>query len=223
MMLVYERLRDVATETDRILDVGTKTGKNLTNVAGGVVAIDVDINPAADVEYVVADGRRVPFDDDTFDCVVSAQVLEHVAGKDTFINEVERVLRPGGRFLVAFPNRMFPLDPHSLPPFFPWLPKRLVLRYFDLVGDEDQYEYVQDHCFYLTSIRGRRLLERHFESVTYGTLDYSMAYPYIFQSDLGRAYKRALPVIDRVVSGLPFGERLYELAFRHTAYECILE
>ena len=223
MTLVYERLRDVAEGSDSILDVGTKTGEHVADIDGEVVAIDIDVDPDADIEYAVADGRRLPFDDDSFDYVVSAQVLEHVSEKATLIEEVARVLKPGGRFLVAFPNRFFPLDPHSLSPFFPWLPKRVVLLYFGLLGHDDQYEYVRDHCFYLTSLGGRRLLERNFGSVSYRTLDYSVAYSQIFQSDIGLAYKRMLPFIRLVVSTIPYGERLYELSFRHTAYECVLE
>ena len=67
-------------------------------------------NPDLD-EVVVHDVNRdlqLPFDDETFDAVaitVSAQYLTHPV--DTF-GEVNRILKPGGVFIVTFSNRMFP-------------------------------------------------------------------------------------------------------------------
>ena len=67
-------------------------------------------NPDLD-EVVVHDVNQdlqLPFDDDTFDAVaitVSAQYLTHPV--DTF-GEVNRILKPGGVFIVTFSNRMFP-------------------------------------------------------------------------------------------------------------------
>ena len=42
--------------------------------------------------------------DDTFDCVVSVEVLEHVERDDAFVAEVYRVLRNDGVFLMTTPN-----------------------------------------------------------------------------------------------------------------------
>ena len=67
-------------------------------------------NPDLD-EVVVHDVNRnleLPFEDDTFDAVaitVSVQYLVHPI--DTFA-EVNRILKPGGVFIVSFSNRMFP-------------------------------------------------------------------------------------------------------------------
>ena len=71
---------------------------------------EMDDNPDLD-EVVVHDVNRdpgLPFDDDTFDAVaitVSVQYLIHPV--DTF-DEVNRILKPGGVFIVSFSNRMFP-------------------------------------------------------------------------------------------------------------------
>lgn len=222
MTLVYNRLEDLASEGDAILDIGTKSGEHLTQVSGQVTAIDLTIEPAADIEYALADGRELPFADDCFDYVTAAQVLEHVSDKEAMLDEVVRVLKPDGVFLVAFPNRIFPLDPHNLPPFFPWFPKRLVLTYLAGIGAYDKYNYVLNQCFYLTSVRGRQLLESRFDQVTYETIEFSVDYSEIFQSNLGILYKKLLPTIVFITSTLPFGERMFELLFRHTAYECRL-
>jgi SAM-dependent methyltransferase len=42
--------------------------------------------------------------DNTFDCVVSFQVIEHIKNDDLFVKEIHRVLKPGGIFLCTTPN-----------------------------------------------------------------------------------------------------------------------
>jgi Methyltransferase domain len=75
-----------------------------------------------DVAWVRADGRDLPFDDDTFDIAFSNAVVEHVGSEDeqrAFVAELCRVAR--GVF-VATPNRWFPIDVHTLMPVVHWLP-----------------------------------------------------------------------------------------------------
>jgi SAM-dependent methyltransferase len=118
-MLIYEELRRIVGDDDDVLDVGTKDGRHLDGVAGDVYALDLGPDPRLPtVTYVRGDGCALPFNDGSFDYVVSNQVLEHVRDKDRILDEIHRVLRPDGTFLVSFPNRLFPGNPHDLPPFF---------------------------------------------------------------------------------------------------------
>jgi SAM-dependent methyltransferase len=77
------------------------------------------------VSVVRADGRELPFADDTFDLGFSNAVVEHVAGgrdgQRSFVHELCRVAE---RVFVTTPNRYFPLEVHSLLPFAHWLPRR---------------------------------------------------------------------------------------------------
>jgi hypothetical protein len=85
------------------------------------------------VTAVRADGRKLPFADGAFDLGFSNAVIEHVAGgrhgQRQFLTELCRVAR---RVFVTTPNRLFPVDPHSLLPFVHWLPegelRRRILR-----------------------------------------------------------------------------------------------
>ena len=44
------------------------------------------------------------FEDNFFDCVVAAEVIEHILDTDFFIGEIKRVLKPNGFFVVSTPN-----------------------------------------------------------------------------------------------------------------------
>ena len=45
-----------------------------------------------------------PFEDNSFDTIVTFQVIEHVKDDEGFIQEIHRVLRPGGKALITTPN-----------------------------------------------------------------------------------------------------------------------
>lgn len=51
-----------------------------------------------DIDYRVGFGEALPYDDDAFDAVVCVDVLEHVRDLGTVLEEIRRVLRPGGLF-----------------------------------------------------------------------------------------------------------------------------
>jgi SAM-dependent methyltransferase len=46
----------------------------------------------------------LPFEDATFDLVVSIDTLEHLSDDQSFVNELRRTLRPGGQALITVPN-----------------------------------------------------------------------------------------------------------------------
>jgi 2-polyprenyl-6-hydroxyphenyl methylase / 3-demethylubiquinone-9 3-methyltransferase len=58
-----------------------------------------------EIEYLVAAGEELPFDDDSFDFVYCCDVLEHVDSVDRTIAEAARVLRPDGVYIYDTINR----------------------------------------------------------------------------------------------------------------------
>ena len=75
------------------------------------------------VRTVVADGRALPFGDGEFELGFSNAVVEHVGGRDdqrAFVRELCRVAR---RVFVTTPNRLFPVEVHTLYPVVHWLPR----------------------------------------------------------------------------------------------------
>ena len=52
----------------------------------------------------------LPYDDNSFDCVVSFQVIEHIKDDHSFLKEISRVLKPNGFALISTPNRPMSLS-----------------------------------------------------------------------------------------------------------------
>lgn len=100
---------DLLAGHDRILDVGTGEGQIARLAVAGGASVVAGIDPTANqvVEaarrgggavYARAGADRLPFPDAAFDAVVACLVFEHIEAVDDAIDEVARVLRPGGRF-----------------------------------------------------------------------------------------------------------------------------
>lgn len=95
-----------------LLDLGAGSGKNpYTNFrrkVAKVVGVDPDLsvlqNPFLD-EAKIGKGESIPYDDALFDIVISTNTLEHLNNPDRVFQEVSRVLKPGGYFLIKTPNK----------------------------------------------------------------------------------------------------------------------
>jgi SAM-dependent methyltransferase len=60
----------------------------------------------ANLEFTQADCASLPFADESFDAVVSFETIEHIREQERFVDEVRRVLRPDGLFLISSPNKL---------------------------------------------------------------------------------------------------------------------
>jgi SAM-dependent methyltransferase len=86
------------------------------DVAPDAVAYGREHHAAANLEFRVIDtDRPLPFSDASFDSVMSCQVIEHVAAPVTYLQEVVRVLKPGGVLVLATPDRRTRLLPLQRP------------------------------------------------------------------------------------------------------------
>lgn len=56
------------------------------------------------VRYLVSRGDRLPLEDETVDVLFAGESIEHVDHTEAFFDEVYRVLKPGGRFVLTTPN-----------------------------------------------------------------------------------------------------------------------
>lgn len=62
---------------------------------------------------LLADAGQLPFASDSFDTVLSNEVLEHVQDDRQALREMSRVLKPGGRAVIFCPNRWYPFETHG--------------------------------------------------------------------------------------------------------------
>lgn len=88
-------------------------------------------------DWIIADGRRLPFRDGAFDIVYSNSVIEHLGNYENQQVFAEECSRVGQRYYVQTPNRHFPVEPHLITPFIHYLPKavqRHLLRNFTVWG-----------------------------------------------------------------------------------------
>ena len=82
-------------------EAGFVVGIDLVNrfgAAGVTLAKDRGIR---NLDFVQADGQRLPFADASFDWVFSHAVIEHVADAQRYLHECARVLKPGGSMYLS--------------------------------------------------------------------------------------------------------------------------
>ena len=148
--VLREKMGSVLSQA-RVLDVGASTGHIDALVAehvGSLVGIDIDeaalrharqAYTASRAEFLVADAMNLPFEAGSFDAVLCMHVYEHVPDSQRLMDEIFRLLRPGGVCYFSAANRLIPIEPHYELPFLSWLPPKLAGAYLRALGRGDQY------------------------------------------------------------------------------------
>jgi SAM-dependent methyltransferase len=106
----------------RILENGCGVGmymEHLARYGGEVFGLEYDFERAVEAHlrstYIVrAAGEALPFPADSFDLILSHEVLEHVQDDRRAAAEIARTLRPGGRAVIFVPNRGYPFETHGI-------------------------------------------------------------------------------------------------------------
>jgi SAM-dependent methyltransferase len=121
-----------------VLDVGCGPGFYTKALrAAGACVIPLD-NSRAELELagappegaVLGDAMDLPLADATVDGVLSSNMLEHTPDPTAVLDEIERVLRPGGWAYVSFTNWYSPWGGHDISPYH-YLGPRLGLRLYE--------------------------------------------------------------------------------------------
>jgi 2-polyprenyl-3-methyl-5-hydroxy-6-metoxy-1,4-benzoquinol methylase len=150
----YRRtVEHVALDGKTVLDFGCGNGAQtiqFTAHACTIIAADIELSglqrfaallrerSIRSVSVLQSDGLALPFKSQSFDIVLSYEVLEHVRDESTVLREFHRVLKPGGAIVLSVPNKAWIFETHGahLPllrwnrvPFFSWLPRSIHRRF----------------------------------------------------------------------------------------------
>lgn len=89
--------------------------------------VGVDIGRNLDAQVQISDENHLPFSENTFEYIVSFQVLEHIPNPSEYLSECYRLLKPGGKIF---------LTTHGIWPFHPtpgdyhrWTKQGLILDF----------------------------------------------------------------------------------------------
>lgn len=117
-------LRRWGAESVEGIDVDEQTVETATRLFGG-----------DGVHYQCHTAEQLPFEDHTFDVVCSFETIEHLDHPELFLQEIRRVLKPGGNIILSCPN-----DPYYYKPGEPGNPfHKKQYTYFDFKQLVEKY------------------------------------------------------------------------------------
>ena len=173
MVAVFHDFFDDPLQNLRAIDVGASTGiidAHLAEYFGSMTGIDID-SKAVDLArksfersnlfFHEGDAMNLKLPDESVEVVVCSQVYEHVPDAEKMMQEIFRVLRPGGICYFAASNRIMWNEPHYNLPLLSVIPRPLAHLYVRLSGKADHYHELHFSYWRLTK------LVRSFEIVDY--------------------------------------------------------
>lgn len=173
MISILQDHLDVPLQHLRALDVGASTGiidNYLAHYFGSVIGIDIDteaidyatrLSKQENLYFHNGDAMQLQAHDESIDVVICSQVYEHVPNASKMMDEIFRVLRPGGICYFSASNRLMWNEPHYNLPLLSAIPRSLAHWYIRLSGKALRYHEV--HLSYW----GLKSLVKKFNIVDY--------------------------------------------------------
>lgn len=179
---LYAPFQAQAPTMQKALNLGTGEGDYDRMIAAHckeLIGCDVNEEDLAHARHLNSDVANLHYEPNnalalsyptaTFDLLVSCEVIEHVGQPEKMVQEMARVLRPGGIAIMTFPSREFPITYDPVNRFWQWFKKptdkenlisqgAYAFGHDYLIGSEDFKKWAQDAGFEILEFKG---LSRH--------------------------------------------------------------
>ncbi|RDH81212.1 MAG: hypothetical protein DIZ80_13985 [endosymbiont of Galathealinum brachiosum] len=113
----FERLKKTINSNDVVLDIGGEPG-HITNIIKSHCSQNVSVLGLWQDEIITArfkelaidayscdlDKELFPFEDSSCDVITMFEVIEHMTNVPKILNEINRILKPGGKLIISTPN-----------------------------------------------------------------------------------------------------------------------
>jgi SAM-dependent methyltransferase len=160
-----------------MLEVGTGSGfivryfSDIGYSSRGAYAVDIidERQVKSGYNFQIVTGTHLPYSNNAFELVVSNHVIEHVGNSESqlhHLQEIYRVLEPGGILYLAVPNKWRIVEPHYRLPFLSWLSEPLATTYVRFLGRGSHYD-----CKPLSRDKAVNLLQQQNFRITDVTLN----------------------------------------------------
>jgi len=113
--LILKLLEDVSRDS-KVLDIGCSGGVLIQELANkglkNLVGIDADQSAVLlarnrGLNVMLVDAIKTNFEDENFDMIIAADVLEHIENDNQALKEWDRILKKGGKIIILVPAFMF--------------------------------------------------------------------------------------------------------------------
>ena len=171
-----------------LLNVGGSAGvidNYLASYFKSVVSVDIDA-PAIEqakkefqkdnLKFEIGDALNLRFGDNSFDVVVCSQVYEHVPSAEKMMEEIFRVLVPGGVCYFAGSNRFMWNEPHYNLPLLSAIPRPLAHLYVRLAKKADHYHELHYSYWGLKKLVKPFLVHDYTKTIIYNPQKYHIEY-----------------------------------------------
>lgn len=117
--IIYDKLLRSIPPTCKILEIGCGMGhfsNYCYNSKRSIVSVDIGKskmkmakNKYPFLSFVQADAEELPLKNNSFDVVVSIDLIEHLFDQDSHFKEVNRILKDDGLYIIKTPNKIYDL------------------------------------------------------------------------------------------------------------------
>lgn len=171
ILVLKDYLKDLSQL--KLLDIGSSTGimtKEYAKYFDEVIGIDIDSNAIKfasttfkknKLKFIEIPIEENVFEDESFDVITCSHIYEHVPSDVSLMNQIYRLLKPGGVCYFAAGNKFQVLEPHYKLPFLSYFPKKISNFYLKVFTKENYY--FENH----KSLRNLKKLVSKFELTDY--------------------------------------------------------